>query len=365
MSVCTNIFQQVFCLSATVCAAAPLHGDVAFLQDQLAAKLNSLLTNPDFTNGDDWSLVWGPAVWQSLGSTVIDQAAAVSYNSTAKTYVVSIAATNPNSPFDIFLEDLAVPPSFMQPLPAGGTISYGNNVALLALQGLNDPVTQASLADFLSSVATSAASVVFAGHSLGGGLAPILALALYPTGTTGSHWGNVYVYPSAGPTTGNAAFASAFKAAYPVVTVTSGTYQMWNANQFNTRDIVPNAWATGTAAPSLDHITAGGSDAKKHMFVTSVAMKVVVTALCDMAKALVGSGGASPYTAINVNPMFTGALQHAKISTQAELAAEILYQHTTAYGEAFGVTALSGTTLATAIKPSLTSLITEPMAEAG
>lgn len=359
MSVCTNIFQQVFSLSIATCGAASASGDVATLQTALTSSLNGLLNNSDFANGDQWRLAWGPVVWQSLGSTVVDQAAAVSYNATANTYVVSIAATNPNSPFDIFLEDLAVTPNFLRAFANGGAISYGNDVALQALLGLQDPAHQGSLANFLASV-PAGATLVFCGHSLGGGLAPILAMALYKDGAANSQWADIHVYPSAGPATGDAAFASAYKAAYPLVSVQAGTYQMWNANQFNTRDIVPNAWATGTNAPSLDQITAGISTLSNPMFVTGVKMEGVVVGLRTAAKGLVAAKGTSPYQPVNVNALFTGAHKNAPITSMDALAEEILYQHIDAYMEAFGVAALFGKSLVTtSIHPALLRLVHE------
>src|SRR4029078_11845199 len=130
-------------------------------------------------NGDDWQIVWGPAVWQAPVSTFPDQAAAVCHNISENPSVVPVSATNPRSPSNVFFEDLAAVPAYMVPLPGGnaGTVTVGNYAGLQALRGLS--AGDKTLAQFLSGVAGTSDSLGFSGHSLGGGLAPLLAYALY------------------------------------------------------------------------------------------------------------------------------------------------------------------------------------------
>ena len=355
MSVCTTIQQQVYCLAITICAAATQTGDSASLEAYLQKELQALLDNPDFTNGDDWQIVWGPAVWQAPFSNFSDQAAAVCYNSTQNTYVVPVSATNPRSPYDVFFEDLAALPAYMVPLPGGnaGKVTVGNYAGLQALLSLSSGGQ--SLAEFLASVASGSDSLVFCGHSLGGGLTPLLALTLYPQGTAGSGWANVYTYPTAGPTTADATFASAFAAAYPVV---SGSgYQMWNANQYNAHDLVPNAWAPGSTAPGLAQITTGVVSWTKEMYYTGIEMSAEIAALRTIAETFAG-GSANPYVAPNNNALFTGPREYGQITDSATLAKEILFQHTTAYNDEFGVSALfDDATVQATIQPPLLPLV--------
>ncbi|NYT42807.1 hypothetical protein HZY97_18685 [Sphingomonas sp. R-74633] len=320
----------------------------------LQTELDALVGDADFNNGDDWQIVWGPAVWQAPFSDYSDQAAAVCYNSTQNFYVVPISATNPNSPYNVFFEDLGAVPFYMVAGPGTGKVSVGNSAGLQALLSLE--AGGAGLADFLKGVASSADDLVFCGHSLGGGLTPLLAYALYPGGTTGSGWGNVYTFPTAGPTTGDSVFAAAFNAAYPVVDA-GGGYQMWNANQYNAHDLVPNAWAPGSTGPGLAQVTTGIVPWTTAMYYTGVKMSGEIAALRTIAENFAG-GSANPYVATNNNALFTGAREYGEISDSTTLAKEILYQHTTAYNVEFGVTTLfDAAEVQATIQPPLLPLV--------
>ncbi|TGX52657.1 hypothetical protein E5A73_13490 [Sphingomonas gei] len=337
MSVCTSIQQQVYCLAIKICAASTQTGDSATLAAYLQTELQALLSDPDFNNGDDWQIAWGPAVWQAPFSTFSDQAAAVCYNSSQNYYVVPVSATNPNAPYNVFFEDLGAVPHYMVPVPGGnaGNVSVGNFAGLQALLSLQ--VSGTGLQDFLSTTASASDTLVFCGHSLGGGLTPLLAYTLYPKGSAGSGWANVYTFPTAGPTTADGSFASAFAAAYPVV---SGSgYQMWNANQYNVHDLVPNAWAGASTGPGLAQISGSAWPWTTVMYYSSVEMAAEIAALRNIAEVFAG-GSANPYVAANPNPLFTGARQYGEIEDSATLEKEILFQHTTAYNQEFGVTAL-------------------------
>lgn len=356
MSVCTTIQQQVYCLAIEICAAATQTGDSAKLEAYLQTELQDLLSNPDFNNGDDWQIVWGPAVWQAPFSTFSDQAAAVCYNSTQNTYVVPLSATNPNAPYNVFFEDLAAAPHYMVPMPGGnaGSVTVGNYAGLQALLSLTAGGN--TLADFLTSVAGASDTLVFCGHSLGGGLTPLLAYTLYPKGTSGSGWANVYTFPTAGPTTADAGFASAFDAAYPIV---SGSgYAMWNANQYNAHDLVPNAWAPGDGStPGLAQVTSSVISWISAMYYTGVEMSAEIATLRTIAETYAG-GSANPFVACNNNNLFTGAREYGQITDNATLVKEILYQHTTAYNIEFGVTALfDDATVQATIAPPLLPLV--------
>lgn len=339
MAVCTNVYQQVFCLSIEVCAASTQKGSVSDLESYLQTALETLLGNSDFNNGDDWSLVWGPVVWQAPFSQVVDQALAVLYDSSNQTFVVAIGATNPNSPFNVFYEDLAVVPFYMQPIGSGGgTVSVGNYTALQLLLSMES--NGYTLQDLLTAKANDSATLVFCGHSLGGGLAPLLAWSLYPEGPVGNDWSNVYTFATAGPTVANDSFAAAFNAAYPPVVSAAGGYQRWNVNQYNARDIVPNAWAGSKTGPGIAEITWSIFSSSDAMYYTSATFGLEITALRDFASALASGGGVNPYTAVDNYALFTGAHQYGEISDAGLLGKEIVYQHTTAYLDTFGVNTL-------------------------
>lgn len=354
MSVCTTIQQQVYCLAIKICAAATQTGSAESLETYLQGELESLLNDSGFNKGDDWQIAWGPAVWQAPFSSFSDQAAAVCYNKSQNTYVVPVSATNPRAPYNVFFEDLAAVPAYMVPLGNNaGNVTVGNYAGLQALLSLTSGGT--SLQDFLAGAASSSANLVFCGHSLGGGLTPLLAFTLYPSGTTGSGWQNVYTFPTAGPTTADGTFASAFAAAYPVVT--GKGYQMWNANQYNAHDLVPNAWAPGSTAPGLAQITTTISTIFSGMYYTDAEMSIEIAALRKVAETFAG-GSANPFVAPNNNALFTGPREYGRISDSATLEKEILFQHTTAYNDAFGVSSLfDDATVQATINPPLLPLV--------
>lgn len=86
--------------------------------------------------------------------------------------------------------------------------------------------------------------VVFTGHSLGGALSPTLALGLVQSGIADQQASNVWVYPSAGATPGDANFSNLFKEKFPPGQ--KNDYTARNVDFFNTKDIVPMAWAIST-----------------------------------------------------------------------------------------------------------------------
>lgn len=366
-----DIYQQIFCLSMKICGAANQSGTPAALEQAVAAKLTQLFTQ--FAPTDDWEILWGPAVWQAPWSSVADQAVAVCYNSTQNVYVVPIAATNPASPLDIFLEDLAVPPAFMQPLPGDSTvaISYGNFVALNALLSLQSGGQ--TLAAFLQGLSpTSGARLVVSGHSLGGGLTPVLAYSLLKQGVFGNKWTNLNVYPTAAPTVGNAAFATAFQGAFSARDAGTATYQQWNAPLYNGRDIVPHAWSS-TTAPQIGEITASVIPYAA-LFYTSAVVQASVVALRSEATQLATDPKTSinPYTPVPSCKLFTAKQQTSgMIMTDADLATELLYQHIGAYITQFGVSSVISTaeavaTIGVPLMPLLTraGAVAEALAEA-
>ncbi len=233
--------QTIFVLSMLSNLAITQKGTVDELEQYLAGRIDVHLqaAAPDI---GVWTRVWGPAVFQAPLSNVADNVMYVARSSTTPPqYVVAIAGTNYNSAFDILIEDLfvsrQVPWGHGNP-PAGAAISAGTFTGLTMLQFLTPGPTLPGgaqlLTGFLGTIVTQQVLVITAGHSLGGALSPALALWLLNTQAQWDPEGHATVFcqPSAGPTSGNAAFAQ-----YYDQQLGSRTNRLWNS-----LDIVPHAW---------------------------------------------------------------------------------------------------------------------------
>lgn len=245
--------QQVFALSFLSNAADQQTGSVADLQANAAGVINEKLTNPAVVAqlGSSWKIVWGPIVFQEPASDVADNAMVV-YQGTGAVgpvYVVGIAATNAGSQFDQDVEDRDVGSTV--PFDGNGAwIAAGTSVGVQNLKAMTDPAG-GSLQSFLESRAASNATLIFAGHSLGGALSPTLALDLVVNqGLDRTKWKDVFVYPSAGPTPGNPAFRDLFAATF-AQQAAAEAWNAWNMDVVNSLDIVPRAWSQLPSLPAL------------------------------------------------------------------------------------------------------------------
>ena len=243
--------QQAFVISVLSNDAAGQTGTPTSIAAWLKQDVTKKLGESTFTNLiGNWSLVWGPVVWQDASnqSNVADNVMMAAQNSDTKDIVVAIAGTNPSSAFDRGTEDLGVGTTVTFDSASGAWISQGASDGITNLEGMTDGGN--SLVDFLNGLAPTNANLVFAGHSLGGALAPSYALYLvFNSKLTTSNFANVYVYPSAGPSPGNAAFATLFANTFPAAG--SSGFNVWNQNIVNAWDAVPNGWTTLASLPSL------------------------------------------------------------------------------------------------------------------
>lgn len=191
------------------------------------SAIASYLVTDTLTAGD-WSIVW---IADDLAVPV--NFAFIAKSASTGAYAIAIRGTYPD-PFssaywDDANEDSPVGP--MQPWPgaadpaaqvAGGT--WTGFQSLLGLIGAGQSLAQAVAA------LPATATVYVTGHSLGGTLAPVLAL--WMSEQTGVAVPSVYAF--AGMTPGNAAFAALFGPASPLAG------RVWRYN--NTLDTVGYGW---------------------------------------------------------------------------------------------------------------------------
>jgi hypothetical protein len=137
-----------------------------------------------------------------------------------------------------------------------------------------------------------------------------------------SNWGNVYVYPTAGPTPGNADFGTFFSSVF--APIGTGTYQVWNQNVWNSIDVVPHAWNIAM----LKEIT-------KLYPASWIKPPLKLTEYVDGAKTLSNAGAAtmkwSPYEQW-ANQSLEGTYNSSyRVSDTKSFEAQAGYQHTIAY----------------------------------
>jgi hypothetical protein len=255
--------QQTAVLSVLSNLASNREGNVGDLRAYLEQQITTSLQNPTFTRYiGKWSIVWGPQITNSsMLSDEADNAMFVAQSAETNDIVVAIAGTNPSSLVDATMEDLAVGTVVDFGGMEGAAISKGTRLGITALQNMTDPRTTKTLRHFLNALEPTNADLIFTGHSLGGALAPALALDLVVNqGLETKKFEHVYVYPSAGPTPGNDKFVQLFAKTFPAVG--DKPLNAWNQDVHNTLDAIPRAWAGLAELPTLYPQLFGGRPVK-------------------------------------------------------------------------------------------------------
>lgn len=209
--------QAVFALSLFSTPSGHIGLD---LESRVYVALQQALANAAPTIGR-WQVVWGPAIYQIPAGWLAANEMYVARSVDDPTqYVIAIAGTNFSSKFDWDVEDFLVDvqlPWVYAPDSPDSKISLGIATGLSILQNIQPsgdrPGAGASLTDFLKTITGRAVRMVVTGHSLGGALAPTLALWLADTQGLAGHWdpsshAAIETMPTAGFPAGNGAFAA-------------------------------------------------------------------------------------------------------------------------------------------------------------
>jgi hypothetical protein len=319
-----NLQQQAFAVSMLSNGVAGVeNSDQPALEKMLAGDIAAKLGSSIFTdNIGTWKTIWGPAVYvygkdiSGRDRPVADTAMYAAQNQSTNDIVVGIAGTNPVSRIDIALDlDVgdAVP---FTGAPAGALVAFGTLSGINILERMVDPSSGETLLSFLNGLAPTNANLIFSGHSLGGALAPVFALDLLVNhGLTSSNFSNVFTYPTAGPTPGNAAFASFYATKFAAGT--GSGWQVWNQNVCNTIDAVPHAWNLLDGLPTL-YASIGAVSCVKSI----VDKKLTPLLKGNVYAAIQNSSFAGTFNS-DVSQPFT--------TTICKFASQAIYQHIEAY----------------------------------
>ncbi len=197
-----DLSQTAYLFSMVSNSVSDSLGTAPCLAQQLTDNVNKFIGygGAGLAGVSDWTITWGPGVYQSPTNTshLADNAAVVVFSPTLNTYILAIAGTNPQDCYDWLTEDIDVGPNALVNFPiefVHGTppVNVGvqgqSQVSLgtaLGLYGVLQEMSGASLNTGFVQLQTylatltpgSGATLIVAGHSLGGALSAALGLQI-------------------------------------------------------------------------------------------------------------------------------------------------------------------------------------------
>lgn len=209
---------------------------ISYVADSFPASIikdsiKHLLADDSLATGGKWILDWGPTVSANNENMIFVAKNTVGDSSS---YAVVIRGTNIHSIGDI-VEDFDVFKlvSFTYGM-AGDSVSKGAMDGLMSLVDVLDPDKSTTLVDYLNSIKTSKRTPLFiTGHSLGGGLAPLVTYWLISYSELMEKF-EFSTYAFAGPGMVNKTFKENF-----VNIIPANSFHM----QVNSLDVIPYGYA--------------------------------------------------------------------------------------------------------------------------
>jgi len=310
---------------------------------QTANSINQQL--PKYPNlKNDWEVVWGPALYCTTAKKNPNPQANLTFVarslSSPNSYIVATRGTVANDIWEWMTEDLA---TAFEPWPIPASVNSTPHISSATFSAvyyvLNTvPPTETpsgysplpgagqTLADYLASVAaTGNVNISFTGHSLGGAIAPTLALwfkqaqgnvqipqnaIFYPMPTwDANNNASISCVSLAGATPGDTAFSDYFGA------LLGDSHD----RIYNTNDVVPYGFA------------GLGSLSKLYLPIKMTKKEIIGLAAFEKKVKSAENKNGAPYCVLPGGNPFTYALNPASTS----YAAEALYQHINAYENEF------------------------------
>jgi triacylglycerol lipase len=193
------------------------------------SEIAGYLSNPAYATAGEWTLTWGPS--DTPGNQMF-----VAKHRDANRLAISIRGTVPRFSLAMLVDlyqdlDVGHPKPWPYPVTPGAMVAGG------ALDGLNDLLTMTSggqsVLDYIKAQTSAPdCEILVTGHSLGGGLATVLAPWLQYELSQSGLTATINVYTYAAPTAGNQAFADFYNNLFSQ-----------SARYYNDIDVIPMAWA--------------------------------------------------------------------------------------------------------------------------
>lgn len=323
---------------------------------QIAALIDAALQNtteyPAIAN--QWARVWGPVTWTVPGASGQDNmmfvAKATAPPAGMAQYAVCVRGTNGQVYLDWLIEDFDVLPMVAWTAATGASISESTNIGITILQQMVDATSGQTMFAFLAAEMSAlpsgtSATVAFVGHSLGAALSSTLGLLARDTQPSWDPKGAATVTASnfAGPTAGNAAFATYLEGQFAIP---GNTPSWWTPPDVSPPsfadfvrqplDVAPQAW-NQTTLNNVPNIYDGIG-----VFPSIDDGLAIVTAVALVNQYI----GPDNYTQPNASAPPLGSMADPAIQPGTvdftTLVEEVEWQHTAAYAELLGCSSLLG-----------------------
>ncbi|ETS79360.1 hypothetical protein PFICI_09213 [Pestalotiopsis fici W106-1] len=343
---------KLYTLSLFSNAVANRQGTEAALQQCMEDILPSEIENLD----NSWALSWGPRVYKKNKLDIHNGPDNVWYaavNESEKVVVVAVAGTSTKSlqgwviiDFNVaqtvdfeewtgtWTSDEIPKPTHSRPeAEPAARAAMGTCVGVWNVVSHTSSATApgTTIGQYLETMKDY--TVIFTGHSMGGAVAPLTALALRQSQIvpTNSTW---YILPSAGATPGNQELIDMMTAQFPPGPLPSPPtkqYAVFNRDLYNTLDVVPQAWSLDPSSDrnvnKINQIYAG---------IGELAAGDVKRLVNDLAVLSRVSG--IKYVPIAGVPFTQDPFDAGSIETLDDVARQAVTEHVKAYLDYFGNT---------------------------